>query len=227
MEKIAIYDLINNEYNSSKLPYRYNASNYNSYGNFTLKHMKLVNRLAYLNKLLEEQYQIWLTLINEPRIDKSSDIALIQSILKHKEWQNLLTNNNFKQEELIMHLRKAVDECVVLLSIATNCFIEGNKNGTKRPFESVGEIINQIDRIKLLKPHKDFLMTINDISNGFKHCVANSVNGKIGKLEPCVFIYTNEKDKRENYCEIGITINNIVVEFNKFYFTIYSIIKNG
>ncbi len=230
MEKIKVKDIINNEimhneYISAQLPRKYNSSHYNRYVNLMLKHRNLTCRLLYLNEFIDKYYLYWINLVKEPKIDTTNDNTLLQSTLKHKEWEHLLTNDYFKQEEFIMHLRKATDDCIVLFSIATESFNPHPKGKKPRPYEMIGELLkkNEIDKFPALKPHEPFLKTINAISNGFKHCVANSTTFKIGEFEPCIFVYAN---KDQFYNEIGVTINSLIVDFNNFYSTIDSIIKN-
>lgn len=216
MEKIKITDLVNGEYNCRYLPQKYNESQYNRYTTFSLKHMSIINRLIYLNTILEQHYNHWQYLICEPKFDNSSTDTLLKSILKHKEWQGKLLYNYYEQEEIIMHLRKSIDDCISLLSIATNCFYKNKKTKISRPFESIGECLEQIDRYKIFKIHKNYLNTINSISNGFKHCIANNITSKIGKDEPCVFVYENDGSY---YNEIGITLNTLIKGFNEFFTT--------
>ena len=216
MEQIKITDLVNGEYNCRDLPQKYNNSQYNRYTTFSLKHMSIINRLIYLNTILEQHYQNWQYLICEPKIDNSSTDNLFKSILKHKEWQRRFLNNYYEQEEIIMHLRKSIDDCISLLSIATNCFYKNKKTKISRPFESIGEYLQQINEWEIFIPHKPFLQTINYISNGFKHCVANSIPLKIGNNEPCIFVYENNGSY---YNEIGITLNSLIKGFNEFFST--------
>ena len=222
MEKIIITDTINGDYNCANLPKKYDKPEYNQSVTFTLKHMSIINRLLYLNKALETHYKNWQNLVDFPQIDNSSNFNLLKSALKQKEWQRNLINNYYEQEEIIMHLRKTIDDCISLLSIATNCFFKDKKNNILRPFESIGECINQIGKYKIFTPHLNYLKTINAISNGFKHCIANNTMYKIGKEEPCIFVY--EKNGLY-YNEIGISINNLIIGFNEFYATFDSKLK--
>ncbi len=221
MKKINIFDIFNNEYNCSKLPDKYNQPKYNFFTSYILKHMSIVNRMLYINQLLEKQYSNWAYLVNEKEIDKSN---LYLSLLKHKEWERKLINNYFEQEEFIMHLRKVIDDCISLLSISSDCLFYDTKRKLNRPFEMIGELfkVNFVGFKYLLK-HKDFLHKINSISNGFKHCVANTMTLKIGINEPCIFVYENNKNSYYN--DIGISINELIVDFNDFYRTFDSIIK--
>lgn len=216
MKQIKITNLVNEEYNYRDLPQKYNDQQYNLYTPFLLKHASIINRLLYLNVILEKHYKNWQYLICEPKVDTSSTSALNKSTLKHKEWQQKLLYNYYEQEEIIMHLRKSIDDCISLLSIATNCFYINNKTRTSRPFESIGECLNQIDKFEIFKTHIEYLKTINAISNGFKHCVANSTTFKIGKDEPCIFVYENNG---LYYNEIGMTLNDLIKGFNEFFST--------
>lgn len=222
MEKIITTDTINGEYNCSKLPQKYNLQKYNQISNFTLKHMAIINRLIYLNKILDRHYNNWQTLINKPKIDKSSETAFVSSLLKHKSWEHKFLENYYEQEAIIMHLRKITDDCISLLSIATDILYKIPKTEILRYFESIGEWLEQEARYKIFKPHKKFLKTLNDISNGFKHCIANTITFKIGRNEPCIFVYENNG---LYYNEIGIPLNSLIVGFNEFYKTFDSKLK--
>lgn len=220
MEKIILLDIKNNQYNASFLPQKYNQYKYNKFIKFGLKHMSIVNRLIYLNSYLEKHYKNWEYLISKP----NNNLFTLSGILEHKNWENKLINNYFEQEEIVMHLRKAIDDCIFLLSIVTGCLKKDKKNNIERPYESVGEVVNQIDRFKILKKHKDYLKKVKDISNGFKHCGANTMTLKLGIEKPCIFVYENQ-DNHNYYNEIGIYIDDLVKGFNEFYTTFDAEIK--
>ncbi|MCQ2382936.1 MAG: hypothetical protein MJ060_03870 [Clostridia bacterium] len=46
---------------------------------------------------------------------------------------------------------------------------------------------------------------------------------KIGKNEPCIFVYYNGTNC---YNEIGVSLDDIIIDFNKFYADFDSLIKD-
>lgn len=149
MELIEIIDIVSDEYNSRYLPSKYSETKYNLFLNFSLKHMSMINRMLYLNRIvIPAQHKYWQEIINEPKFDNSTPEKVMQSCNSHKEWEHKLTYSLFQQEELIMHLRKLIDDCIALYCVAKQKF---NKAG--KPLESIGELINQIDKFSEFKKH--------------------------------------------------------------------------
>lgn len=227
MEKIKVVDVVNNEfckndYISTQLPSRCDK--------YILKHMSIVNRLVYINEKIEIHYNTWKTLINSPKIDHSTVENLIQSALSHKEWQHKLINNYFEQEEIVAHLRKVIDDCIAFYSLVYNCLYYDKRKKVRRYFESIGEFIDAIkhpeeeqrQELIVFSPHLDYLRTINNISNGFKHCIINTTTMKFGRHEPCIFVYFRDG---KYVSEKGITLNELIIGFNNFYSTFDAIIK--
>lgn len=225
MEKIIITDIVNGMYNSSNLPNKYSKPEYNIFTNIYLKHMNMVNRMIYLNEKIEEEYNIWLKLLSEPKIDMSSPYAILKSSEEHNAWQRKITDSVFYQEEIIMHLRRVIDDSIVLISIVKNIFTKDKKKKLLRPFESIGECLSEFDKFKFLEQHKDFLKLVNELSNSFKHCTVNTMENKIGQNEPCIYVYT--KGDSNFYNEIGISINGLIRDFNNYYSTFHQILTTG
>ena len=217
--KIPMFHLVNGQYNSSNVNDKYSLPMYNIYTNFLLKHMAIVNRTLYVNSLIDKLFNTWTYLINEPKhpVDTNTNVvALCKFAILHNQWQEKHIISFFEQEEFITQLRKITDECISLYSIENNIL---KPNG--RPYEGVDELLSQLKKknntlFQDLLPYKDYFTTLNNISNGFKHCVANNISQHIGKDEPCVFIYYNNNTAK-TVDLVGIEINKIVAMFNDFY----------
>ena len=224
MELIKIIDIVCDEYNSRYLPSKYSETKYNLFLNFLLKHMSIINRMLYLNRIvIPTQHKYWKEIINEPKFDNSTPEKLAQSAIAHREWEHKLTYSLFQQEELIMHLRKLLDDCVALYCVAKQKF---DKIGN--PLESIGELINQIDKFSEFREHLGYLKIVNNLSNSLKHSVVNPIYVRIGQNEPCVFTVSSKKDKNKNlvYNDMGISINDLIKNFNCFYKTFDAYIKS-
>jgi len=210
----------------SSLPDKYRQEEFNIYANFTLKHMSIIKRASYLNERLDLHYETWkFVRYQEPKSDSSSPINSYRSVIDYKNWEHKYYCGYFEQEEIAMHLRKMIDDSICLLSIATKVYFRTRK-GLLRPFESIGEFIGQIDKFEGFGVFKSYLQEINELSNGFKHCPANTISTKIGLNEPCIYVYENDKNG-ETYCykEGGVSISHLTEEYNKFYSKVNEIIK--
>ncbi|MDE7082128.1 MAG: hypothetical protein K2O89_00280 [Clostridia bacterium] len=223
MELIEIIDIVCDEYNSRYLPPKYSEPKYNLFLSFSLKHMSMINRMLYLNRIvIPTQHKYWQETINSPKFDNSTPEKFMQSNIAHREWEHKLTYSLFQQEELIMHLRKLIDDCIALYCVAKQKF-----NDTGTPLESIGELINQIDKFSEFKAHLDYLKTVNNLSNSLKHSAVNPIYIRIGQNEPCVFTVSSKKDKNKNiiYNDMGISINDLIRNFNSCYKTFDAYLK--
>ena len=224
LELIEIVDIVGGEYNCSYLPKKYLEEEYNLFFNFLLKHNSMINRMLYLNRIvIPAQHKYWQEIINEPKYDNSTPQKVDQSNIAHREWEHKLTYSLFQQEELVMHLRKLIDDCITLYCVAKQKF---NKSGT--PLESIGDLINQKDKFPEFKEHIDYLKTVNDFSNSLKHSIVNPAYVRTGLNEPCIFTVSCKKDKNNNlsYKDMGISINDLIRNFNSFYKTFDAYLKS-
>lgn len=224
--KISVFHVIGGEYNTSDVKDKYFSPAYNTHTNFLYKHMSIVMRILYVNSLIDKLFDTWACIINEPKPPanlQTNQTALCEFIIQHSQWQEKCIISLFEQEEFITQLRKITDECISLYSIDKNIL---KPNG--RPYEGVDELLRPIKKgdnklFKDLLSYKDYFITLNNVSKGFKHCVANNITQHIGRDEPCIFIYYNNS-RTQQVDFAGIAVNKIVAMFNDFYNYFNSII---
>lgn len=216
MELLKLYDQTTPFYCYTylSLPPKYHNREFNKFFNFMLKHMDVEDHIFYTNSIIRKIWEQW------NRIIKTKSANNGNEILNHR---NDLIFHFYTVRDFVSNLRKIVDDCLTLYSIATNKY---KKNGN--PIESIGDYLNQEDRFKDFLINKDFLLMLNDLSNACKHSFG--AEPKIGKDEPCIFVYETKEDKsgqfNYNIRELGFSIDNLVVKFNDFYYHFDQILKD-
>ena len=218
MKLLKIYDTLDNgqTYNGRFLPDKYDLPVYNGFFSFRLKHFNVVNRMIYANTYIERLWEQWHFLKNEPIGTSSEDIT------SHSKWQQVLITDRFTQADFISNIRKIVDECLSLFSVATNQY-----NSKGMPIESIGEY-KGLDKITDFAANASFLSNLNFVSNAFKHSILGDSMPRIGRDEPCIFIIHLREDKKTKQITVddrGFTLEYFVNEFNTFYKRFDKIIK--
>ena len=217
MKLLEIYDTLDNgqTYNGRFLPDKYDLPEHNSFFGFRLKHFNVVNRMIYANTYIERLWEQWHFLKSEP----------IGTALAHLKWQQVLINDRFVQADFISNLRKIVDDCLSLFSVATNHY-----NSKGMPFESIGEYKQQEKEKNVtdFAQNSSFLSNLNNVSNAFKHSILGEEMLRIGLNEPCIFIIHLEAKSKEAITvnDRAFTLEYFVNEFNTFYKRFDEIIKN-
>ena len=65
---------------------------------------------------------------------------------------------------------------------------------------------------------EDFLQLLNDLSNSYKHSTTNNMQMLIGRDEPCIYAFYARFNKNISNPEIfGVTVRELVAQFNEFY----------
>jgi hypothetical protein len=145
------------------------------FGNLNLNWMEMIIRIECINEMIVSLYT---------EFDALKLLAELNSDLQ----SNLIYRHRFYNEQIFYWLRKTADELISLISL-----LEFNDNKKVYPkkieISSIGEFLKEecIFNDEFTK-FKNFLITLNEISNGFKHSFINSqANAYIGSEYPVVF----------------------------------------
>lgn len=142
-----------------------------------LKHVNLILRISRINKLCLEHTKKW---------KKEKD-----------KWRNTNYNFAFLQEEIIYHLRRAVDDMISIVWMQNQ--FENENFVSKIAIDSIGRYLNHKNtELKCFDECTDFLETINDISNSYKHSFYQSVQILISQEEPAFYVYTYKANDTSN-----------------------------
>lgn len=179
------------------------------FGNMLLKHMKIVTRLDYVNRKLKSVYADWRKAVSD----------------KFDPWHSP-TEHLLHIEEIAYFLRVTTDELISL------CYLlyEHTRSGsypTHLKVDSIGGLLNMlrheshedVEFCQIFFEFEDWLNTINNVTNAYKHSFINSDINVIGRNEPCVPVLSlpkNNLNKHEVsfYC---LSLAELIDGFNRFY----------
>lgn len=172
------------------------------YGNFQLKYMKIVQRIDAANRRIADSYCLWET-------------CTTKRILLSGEYERHI----FANEEAIYMLRRVADELISLIW----CLSKYNEKGefpSKIKINCLAEVIHQKSdsRHEVFRDHIEFMITLNAISNAFKHSFINSDHILLGADEPCVHALALDYDNLKNEPVFyNVRLSLIVEKYNAFY----------
>jgi hypothetical protein len=152
------------------------------YGNFTLKLMKLCERIDEANRRLTESREFW-------------EQARVEGIIPN----NALQRHTYANEQAIYLLRRSADEMIALIW----CLSTWQTNGiypTEIKIDCIGTLLWRAKKFpeQHLKPcsqHVPLLTVLNEISNAFKHSFVNSDLSIIGRDEPHIYALSLDDNK--------------------------------
>jgi hypothetical protein len=186
------------------------------FGNLNLNWMEMIIRIECINEMIVSLYT---------EFDALKILAELNSDLQ----SNLIYRHRFYNEQIFYWLRKTADELISLISL-----LEFNDNKKVFPkkieISSIGEFLKEecIFNDEFTK-FKNFLITLNEISNGFKHSFINSqANAYIGSEYPVVFAltlhYNNLKNKPKFY---SLNLRDVLIQYDEFLKHSKEFIKNN
>lgn len=172
------------------------------YGNFTLKLMKLCERIDEANRRLTESCAFW----EQARVD---GISPINSFQRH----------TYANEQAIYLLRRSADEMIALIW----CLSEWKMKGCypkKIKIDCIGALLD-LSPEQYLKPcsqHIHMLTQLNEISNAFKHSFIDSNKNIIGRDEPCVYALSLDRNNLASEAKFhGVSLVWLAKAFTDFY----------
>ena len=149
------------------------------YGNFTLKLMKLCERIDEANRRLTESHDFW-------------EQARVEGIIPN----NALQRHSYANEQAIYLLRRSADEMISLIWCLSEWQTKGNCP-EKIKIDSIGALL-ALSPEQYLRPcsqHIRMLTELNGIANAFKHSFVNSDVNVTGRDEPCVYALSLDRNK--------------------------------
>jgi hypothetical protein len=177
------------------------------FGNMTLKWFDIVQRLSHINDTIAKLYQNFYEL-KEERDNPSRKSFIIDSKKSAGE-------RHFS-EEIIYWLRKTTDELIGLLYISYYKR-KYKEYPQKLKVSSIGDFLKTTTSFdEVLNSNRQFLKTLNEISNAFKHSFINHETASLrGTNEPVAFAlkldYNNLANKHQFYT---VSLASIIENFD-------------
>jgi hypothetical protein len=143
------------------------------YGNLALKGMNIIRRIDRVNL---EIRRVFLSYVHPSREEVNNPQ---QDVLEHQ----------FYEEQVVYWLRKTSDELISLAYVID----EWNRTGKWPPAVKIDSIAGLIhgspssELQQLFGPHEQFLFTLNDVANSFKHSFINTDIIVAGSEYPVVY----------------------------------------
>lgn len=170
------------------------------FGNLALKYMAVLKRLDHANNTIQRIYA------QHESVRSIPDSPYISSHL-------------FLQEEVIYWLRQSTDELISLASVLEEWQIKGACPHSV-PADCIGTLLNT-GRSVAYSQSLDFLNSLNEVSNAYKHSFINTQVNLIGADEPVVFALALKRNKISNDPVFHqLTLASLVNGFNTFFATI-------
>lgn len=122
---------------------------------------------------------------------------------------------------VIHDMRHFVDQMIVIVWVLSQ-----SNRIEKIKVDCIGKYLEQ-NKFTVFENYKLFMQKLNDISNAYKHSASNDLQMFIGRDEPCLFALDANHNRNFLHPKLdGITINNLVNEFNSFYHYCLSLIAS-
>lgn len=170
------------------------------FGNLALKYLKVFQRLAHANQTTLRVYEQHKAL----RADPASPY---------------ISSHLFHQEEIIYWLRQATDELISLAFVLDEWQSEGACPESVS-IDCIGAFLSSMKTVKYAES-LNFLNTLNDVSNAYKHSFINSQVSRIGADEPVVYALGLKRNKLSNEPAFyQVTLASLIEGFNVFFSTI-------
>lgn len=126
----------------------------------------------------------------------------------------------FLQEEIIYHVRRAVDDMIAIAWIQKQ--FDNERFVAKIEIDSIGKYLNQKNiEFGIFDECIEFLEIINDVSNSYKHSVYQTTQVKISESEPSFYVYSYKANDNKNGAkEFLYSQSELMKDFQKM-LTIY------
>ena len=170
------------------------------FGNLALKYLEVFQRLDHANHTILRVYAQHTALRSDP------DSPFIKSHL-------------FLQEEIVYWLRQAADELISLASVLDKWQRTGACPEAV-PTDCIGAFITE-GKTSSYAQSLDFLDTLNNVSNAYKHSFINTQVSLIGAEEPIVYALGLKRNKLSNAPSFyQVTFASLISGFNVFFASI-------
>ena len=152
------------------------------FGNLSFKSVQLIGRLVHANRRLDETENAWKEFLTQttPAMDDPA------------------TRHQYSADEVVVHLRRAVDELIGLLWLLHTRSRCGEWPQQIRR-DCIGKAQHRDGKwfLPMLEPHDWLLRTLDDMSNAQKHSFLNS-GALVGAKEPYAFARGLKNNKLSN-----------------------------
>jgi hypothetical protein len=172
------------------------------FGNLFLKQVHLINRLIHVNRRLDETEAMWET-IRGPFNPAAGDPG---------------PHHRFSADEVVVHLRRAMDELIALLWVLRERDIRGDWP-RRVVVDSIGRACLKDGSwsLPLLDRHNWLARTLNELANANKHSFVDSDFHVVGAAEPCVVgLALKNNDHAEDATPYVVSLDSLVEAFNRF-----------
>jgi len=177
------------------------------FGNLSLKYTLIIERLDHVNLMLRTVYE-------------SHERALADP------FSGALLQHTLVAEQVIYWLRKTADELIGLYHLLTSREEIGRYPDRVSP-ESIGQLLHSKTTAPLFADHIEFLATLNDISNAYKHSFINSDLNLVGRYEPVVNALGLRYNNLRNEPTLSsVPLRDIVAGFNAFFATVAQYLRS-
>lgn len=142
-----------------------------------LKHANILQRIGRINSLCMQHVREWEE--------------------KGKVGNNMNYELSFLQEEIVFHLRRAVDDMISLVWMMNEW--EHGKKVVKVEIDSIGKYLSEKNRkMRCFDRNVGFLNILNNISNSYKHSVYQTILPLIGEKEAGFYMNMYQKNDTRN-----------------------------
>lgn len=159
-----------------------------NFGNLNLIWMQIIVRIESCNSEIINIYDDFYNSKKELALSGTVDVSLV---IGYREIMKI--------EQLFYWLRKTSDELISLIFILYY-FKENTRYPIKIKVSSIGEFLNKKECFNGdFDKFKSILLTLNDISNGYKHSFINTqLNSYSGSAYPVAFAYLMKYNDSKN-----------------------------
>jgi hypothetical protein len=170
------------------------------FGNLAFKYVKAFQRLDHANQTVLRVYEQ-------------------HEALRANLASPYISTHLFHQEEIVYWLRQAADDLISLASVIDEWQSAGTCPDTVST-DCIGAFLSGTKTAKYVQS-LDFLNTLNDVSNAYKHSFINTQVNLIGADEPVVYALGLKRNKLANGPTFyQVTLASLIEGFNVFFSTI-------
>lgn len=170
-----------------------------NYG-FTIKLINMISSMDSVNENIVKLYDAYDYIRNNDPLLDSHTFSTYRKI-------------NSLCSYIIADIRRFMDDIISICWCLSQQKIVENID-----IDCIGACTSEKPRYKEFEAFKPFFVLVNDLSNAYKHSSTNNMQILHGRDEPCIFALYACRNKNISQPElIGISIRELVEEFNKFY----------
>ena len=167
------------------------------------KCMNMLYTLDSVNENIAEVYRLW-------------DVSHEQNIEFFAFNNRVFRKVNSLNSYIIHDLKKYIDDVICVLYLLNH----GPQCENIR-IDCIGKYLyppQKQEKMNEFDEFRDFLELVNNIENVYKHSMSNTMHAISGREEPCIFAMDSNHNNNVFHPTLyGISIKNLVDQFNEFY----------